>query len=167
MTIDLGPVRACGDLAADGPDAAEVGAAVVPLRRPDGDEDDLGLGDPLGQVGRERQPAVAEVAVDQLGQARLVDRHLALLEPLDLGGDLVDADHVVAALGQAGPLTRPTYPVPTTAIFTSLLPPSFGRMPRQGDPTLPAGSARAQLSGMPAPGGKHKWHAGITRPRGP
>ena len=63
---------------------------------------------PSVRFGRERQPAVAQVAVNQLAQARLVDRHLALLQPLDLGRDLVDADHVVAALGQAGPWTKPT-----------------------------------------------------------
>ena len=47
------------------------------------------------------------IAVDQLAQARLVDRDLAVLEPLDLGRDLVDADDVVAALGQASALNQP------------------------------------------------------------
>ncbi len=102
--LRAGEVR--GDLAADRPDAAQVGAAVGALRRPDGDEDDLGLGDPRAQVGREGQPAVARVAMDQLGQPRLVDRHLALLQALDLRLDLVDAHHVVAALGQAGALDQ-------------------------------------------------------------
>ena len=46
----LGLVEVLGDLAADGPDPAQVGAAVVALRRADGDEDQLGLGDPLGQA---------------------------------------------------------------------------------------------------------------------
>ena len=39
---------------------------------------------------------------DQLGQARLVDRDLALLQALDLRLVDVDADDVVAALGEAG-----------------------------------------------------------------
>ena len=49
-----------------------------------------GEGDPLG------------VAAQQLLQARLVDRHLAPGERLDLLGDDVAGDHRVAQLGEAG-----------------------------------------------------------------
>ena len=55
-----------------------------------------------GQVGREVQPLGRDVALDQLGQARLVDRHLAAVEHVDLLLVAVDAGHVVAALGEAG-----------------------------------------------------------------
>jgi hypothetical protein len=39
---------------------------------------------------------------DQLGQAGLVDRDLAVLQPLDLGCVDVDAPHLVVQLGKAG-----------------------------------------------------------------
>ena len=39
---------------------------------------------------------------DHLGEARLVDRDLAAVEPVDLGLVDVDAGHVVAAVGEAG-----------------------------------------------------------------
>ena len=44
--------------------------------------------------------------MDQFAQAGLVDRDLAFLQPFDLGRDLVDADDVVPALGQASPLNQ-------------------------------------------------------------
>ena len=91
-----------GDLAADGPDPVEVGAAVLALGGADGDEDQVGVDHAVSQAGGELEPAVTRVPVDQLGQAGLVDRDLTRLEHLDLGGDLIDADHVVAAFGQAG-----------------------------------------------------------------
>ena len=86
---------------AHGPNAAEVGAAVRALRRSDGDEDQLRVGDPRRQVGREPQTAVASVPMNQFGQARLVDRHFAAFKHRDLRRDLVHADDVVAALRQA------------------------------------------------------------------
>src|SRR6185312_883562 len=53
-----------------------------------------------GDVRREVQ-AIA-VLGHQVGQARLVDRDLAALQALDLGGVDVDAPHLVAELGEAG-----------------------------------------------------------------
>src|SRR5439155_8939178 len=50
----------------------------------------------------EPEPAVAVVAVHQLAQARLVDRDLTVLQPLDLVRNLVDADDVVTALRETG-----------------------------------------------------------------
>ena len=55
-----------------------------------------------GEVGRERQPAFAAVPLHEFEQARLVDRQLARVERLDLRRVVVDADDVVAALGEAG-----------------------------------------------------------------
>src|SRR5208337_5338936 len=46
------------------------------------------------------------VAVQQLAQPWLLDRNLAVLQTLDLGGHLVDANNVVAALGQTGALNQ-------------------------------------------------------------
>ena len=57
----------------------------------------------VGQVGGERAAGRRGwLRWTSSRQARLVDRDLALLQALDLGRDLVDADHVVAALGEAG-----------------------------------------------------------------
>ena len=100
----FGRAKIRGDLAANLPDTAQVGAAVVALRRADGDEDDLGLGDPVGQVRREPQPAVAQVAMHELAQPGLIDRNSSLRQPFDLTLDLVDAYDVVSALCQAGSL---------------------------------------------------------------
>jgi hypothetical protein len=54
-------------------------------------------------IGGELQAARGRVAVHDLVQARLVDRDLALVEHLDLARIHVQADDVVAHLGQAGP----------------------------------------------------------------
>src|SRR5262249_6136643 len=54
------------------------------------------------QVGREGQPLLAPVTLHQLQETRFVDRQLAPLQGPDLAGVLVDADHLVAALRQAG-----------------------------------------------------------------
>src|SRR5256885_1136241 len=55
-----------------------------------------------GQRGGEAEAAVGAVAGDHLLQARLVDGHAAGVEQLDLARVLVDAHHVVAAVGEAG-----------------------------------------------------------------
>src|SRR5262249_41332713 len=69
----------------------------------DGDEADLGGPHGGHEIGREPQPALGEVAADQLLEARLVDGDAALLEHRDLGLVDVDAEDVVAALGEARP----------------------------------------------------------------
>ena len=48
------------------------------------------------------QPPGLHVGGDQFVEARLVDRHLAALQRLDLGRVLIDADDVVAEIGKAG-----------------------------------------------------------------
>ena len=77
-------------------------AVAAPRRRADGDEDGLGGLGRLGEVGGEEEPLRAHVLGDQLGQARLVDRHLAARQGGDLVGVLVDAGHDVAEVGEAG-----------------------------------------------------------------
>ena len=79
--------------------------------------------DRRGEVGGEGQPPVALVALHEFQQARLVDRQAVVVERRDLRGVVVDADDVVAALGETGAVTSPTYPVPMTATFTMQFPP--------------------------------------------
>jgi hypothetical protein len=72
-------------------------------RRAHGDEHRVGGLDRLGALQREEQPAFADIARDQVIQARLEDRDLALLQALDLAGILVDAGHLVTEVGEARP----------------------------------------------------------------
>ena len=65
------------------------------------DVDDVRAVDGLVDLGREGQPLA--VALEQLGEARLVDRHLASLERVDLLRDDVADDDVVPELGEARP----------------------------------------------------------------
>src|SRR5262249_49609272 len=68
----------------------------------DRDEAHHALLDRPVQVRGEREATFLRVAADQLLEAGLVDRDLPLTERLDLGGHVVDADDVVAALREAG-----------------------------------------------------------------
>ena len=68
--------------------------AVGVAGRADGDEYRVGVGDAVGEVGGEAEPAACVVARDHLLQAVLVDRHDALLQAFDLVGLLIDADGV-------------------------------------------------------------------------
>ena len=78
----------------------QVGVAGVGRRRPDRDEQQPRVLQRLGQIGGEVQPL--RVARQQLLQARLVDRHLAAAQALDLLGVDVHALHLAAELGEAG-----------------------------------------------------------------
>src|SRR5262245_54606750 len=74
----------------------------APRRRAHGNEDRFsGLGR-LGKAGREEEPLLAHVLGDQLGEARLVDGHLAPRQRGDLVGVLVDAGDGVAEVGKTG-----------------------------------------------------------------
>ena len=77
-------------------------AVAAPRRRAHGNEDGVGGLGRLGQAGGEEEPLLAHVLGDQLGQARLVDRHLASRQGGDLVGVLVDAGDDVAEVGKAG-----------------------------------------------------------------
>jgi len=74
--------------------------AGVGRRRVDGDVDELGALERLTDVEREHEPFA--IPLQQLFEARLVDRHLPRLEPGDLLRDDVADDDVVAQLGEAG-----------------------------------------------------------------
>ena len=77
-------------------------AVAAPGRRADGDEHRVGVAHRVGEIGREGEAAGRDVVGHQLVEAGLVDRDLALAQARDLAGILVDADHVVAELGEAG-----------------------------------------------------------------
>src|SRR5262249_47933298 len=87
---------------------AHVGSAVVlPLGGADRDEA-YGRGlHGFGDVGRERQTALLDVALDQLLQAGLVNRHLAGPQARNLLFVDVDADDVVSALRETRPGNQP------------------------------------------------------------
>ena len=78
-------------------------AVAAARRRADRDEHRVGGFDRAGEIVGKFQPPGAGIGGDQVGEARLVDRHLAARERADLFGVLVDAGHVVAEIGEAGP----------------------------------------------------------------
>ena len=90
------------DRARDLADGGEVGLAIALGRRADGDEDDDGAADRVGEIGRERQAGIRHVARDHLFQARLVDRHAAGTQLGDLVVLVVHTDDLVAEVGEDG-----------------------------------------------------------------
>ena len=72
-------------------------------RRADGDEDRLRPAPGLFQAGREREPARSLIGEHQLAQARLVDRNATLSQTCDFALVDLDADDLVAKIGQTGP----------------------------------------------------------------
>ena len=90
--------------ARDGIDEREVGVPVAAARgRAHGDEDGARAPDALGKVGGEREAAGLDVAGDQRIETRLVDRHHAGVQPVDLRLVLVDADDIVTEIGETRP----------------------------------------------------------------
>jgi len=88
-----------GDLLRGGHHIGQIRMAVAaPCRGADGDEHRLGAIHRGGQIGGEAEPPRLHVLLHQLLQPRLVDRHLARLQPGDLARVLVDADHVMAEI---------------------------------------------------------------------
>ena len=65
------------------------------------DEDCFGSLDCAGQIYGEGEPASRHISGDQICQSRLEDRHLALVELFDLGRILVDANDIMAEIGEA------------------------------------------------------------------
>jgi hypothetical protein len=72
-------------------------------RRSHGDDLKKAVFDALRGVGREFEPAGFGVASDERIEARLMDRHHALRQALDLGLIDIDAQDVVAGIRQARP----------------------------------------------------------------
>ena len=88
------------ELVDHGPDGGEVGVSRVRRRRADGDVEEVGIADGLGNVEGEGQPL--GIALQELVEPRLEDRHLARAEPLDPRRDDVPDDDVVPEVGEAG-----------------------------------------------------------------
>src|SRR5579885_2622746 len=91
--------RQVGQLVDDRPDTRQVGVAGVRRRRVDADEEELAA-DEIGDVEREREPLA--VALEQLRNVGLVERHRSATEGLHLLRDDVAHDHVVPQVGEAG-----------------------------------------------------------------
>src|SRR5262245_6259141 len=84
------------DPARDLADRREIRLAIALGRRADRDEDDDRPSHALGEIGRERETAVRDVAGDHFLEPRLVDRHPAGGQLGDLLRLIVDADDFVA-----------------------------------------------------------------------
>src|SRR5258708_5020595 len=90
------------DLLRGGEDIGEIGMAVAAARRrADGDEDRVGPRHGGGEIGGEGEASGARIALDDLIETGLVDRHFALLQARDLLRVLVDASDGDAELGKA------------------------------------------------------------------
>jgi hypothetical protein len=90
------------DVAGGGRHVFHVCRAILVGRRAHRDElDGAEVGRAL-HVGGEVQPAGGHIATHHVLQAGLVDRDAAVFQDLDLGGVQVQAQHIVADLGQAG-----------------------------------------------------------------
>jgi hypothetical protein len=77
-------------------------AIAAPRRRADGDEHRIGLAHRAAEIGGESEAPGSDIVDHHAIEAGFVDRHLALAQAGDLGGFLVDADDVMAELGEAG-----------------------------------------------------------------
>jgi hypothetical protein len=90
------------DFLGHGVDEGEVRMAVAaPRGRAHRDEHRARAIQRAGKIGGERKPARRDVPDDQLFKSGLVNRHLAGIEPGDLGIVLVDADDIVPEIGKA------------------------------------------------------------------
>jgi hypothetical protein len=76
--------------------------------RADRDEHRVRAGDGLVQVGAEGQPSRTRVVGDQLVEARLVDRHLALAQPSILAASLSTQTTSWPKSAKQAPDTSPT-----------------------------------------------------------
>ena len=80
----------------------QVGRAVLARRRADGDELHLAVQGGGARVGVEAEAPGGGIALHDLGQAGLVDRQAAFLQHRDLVGVDVEAEDIVADIGEAG-----------------------------------------------------------------
>jgi hypothetical protein len=103
-------VHRAADVARHLEDVLKVGGTVFALRRPDGDEDDLGGLNCRGKLGGKRQPLFLLVPLDDLLEAGLVDGHLTGLELRDFGLVLIDTSDAVSVLRKAGAQHQPDVP---------------------------------------------------------
>ena len=107
VTTTLGSAMRLGDGGGHREHVLQIRRAVLVGRRAHGDELDAAVRHPLGGVGGEAEPPVGVVPLHHLLEAGLEDRDLPRLQPLDLVRVHVDAEHVVADLGQHRALHEP------------------------------------------------------------
>jgi len=84
--------------------AAHVTKVCLPIDagwRTHGNEHHVGVADSLRVRGGEEEPAGADVALDHLGQARLIDGQFPLAKPFDLFLIDIQAGHLIAQIGKA------------------------------------------------------------------
>ena len=121
------PAQERRHFARGGVDEAQVGMAVAAARRRShGDKHGVRRRNRLGAVGGEQQPALGDVAGDEILEARLVDRQDTLSQALDLGRVLVDAGHGVTEIGKTNPgdepdIARPDHDNPHAVPATPLM----------------------------------------------
>ncbi len=82
-------------------DVAEIGGAVVALRRLHAEEHDLGVRGRDRRADDERQPLRGQALGDERGETVFEDRHLALAEAFDPLGVDIGAHDLVAEVRQA------------------------------------------------------------------
>ncbi len=90
------------DGARDGEHVAQVGRAVLIWRGADGDDLEQAVLHALRRIRGEFEAPGVGIALDERIEPGLVDGHLALVQALDLAGVDIDADDVIARLGEAG-----------------------------------------------------------------
>ena len=91
-------------------DVGEIRLPTLALRRADSDDRELGARHRVPVGRREVEPAGGGVALHQLAQARLVERHRPAPQERDLFLVDVDDRDVVAEVGQAGGRRQPDIP---------------------------------------------------------
>ena len=82
----------------------------APCRRSNRDEHGFGASQPLGQIRRERQTPCRHVAGHQVIQARLENRHLAVLQSGNFTGVFVDTGYFMAEIREANAGHKPDIP---------------------------------------------------------
>ena len=80
---------------------AEIRRPILVRRCAYGDELEQAVLDTLGRIRRELDASGLRIVLDECVEAGLVDGHFTPLEPLDLAGVDVHADHLVAGVREA------------------------------------------------------------------
>ena len=101
----------------------QVGMPVTPARGcPDCDEYRLGIFDTFAQILRESEPTAVDIRFHQRFETRLPNRHLALVEAVDLCLILIDAADLVSEVGKTGSGDEPHIPCADHRDAHSLIP---------------------------------------------
>lgn len=104
---DLIGINQGGQVVGHTQDKGEVGGAIGTGRGGQGQEDDLGFPDPVGQAGGEMEAFLFDIAFKQDIQAGLVDGDFAGLQACDFVSVDVDAGDVIACFRKADPGDEP------------------------------------------------------------